>query len=332
MTAQGSIESIRTTSLSTWRQVITPGEPVALLDFPSYQNAGDSLIYVGERAYLRNLGSPVRYMTDSTRYDADELRRRHPEGTLLVRGGGNLGDRWLQMQDFRERVIEDFPDRRIIQLPQSVDFRTPERIDQCQRVFGKHPDLTLMIRDSRSMAEANRLFPDTPAVFCPDAAFGADRFDVGRDAPHAVVGLFRQDSEKVDHGGSLGDIVFDWGFSGSELRRWKMIRIPQSIARREPRLNRALYPVIQRGYDAQARMNVTAAVSRISQGRVLVTDRLHAAVFACLMGRPVVALDNANGKISAIAEDYLSAVEGFHYASSLDDARERVAHLVAATA
>ncbi|MBD8506374.1 hypothetical protein HT102_07755 [Hoyosella sp. G463] len=47
------------------------------------------------------------------------------------------------------------------------------------------------------------------------------------------------------------------------------------------------------------------------------TDRLHAAVLGLLMGKRVVALDNANGKISAIYDDYMHELEGIELCGSL---------------
>src|SRR5512141_721889 len=82
----------------------TPG--VALLDFPSHSNVGDSAIWLGERALLRSIGAPVRYCADLESFDPEACRAAHPEGgAILLHGGGNLGDVWPRHQEFRERVI-----------------------------------------------------------------------------------------------------------------------------------------------------------------------------------------------------------------------------------
>lgn len=54
------------------------------------------------------------------------------------------------------------------------------------------------------------------------------------------------------------------------------------------------------------------------------TDRLHAAVLAVLMGKPVVMVDNVNKKISTIYNELLSEFPDAHLANSFVDA-ERVA-------
>ena len=61
-------------------------------------------------------------------------------------------------QDFRERVIRDFPDLLVVQLSQSVHFEDKRRTPQERRVFGSRKILALMIREPPSLATAQRLF------------------------------------------------------------------------------------------------------------------------------------------------------------------------------
>lgn len=42
---------------------------------------------------------------------------------ILLTGGGSLGDIWFRHQEFRQRVLSDFPNHRMIQLSQAIFFR-----------------------------------------------------------------------------------------------------------------------------------------------------------------------------------------------------------------
>ena len=44
----------------------------------------------------------------------------------------------------------------------------------------------------------------------------------------------------------------------------------------------------------------------LSAGRVVLTDRLHAVILSCLLGRPMVALDNNYGKIGSFVDTWLT--------------------------
>ncbi|MCQ1951084.1 polysaccharide pyruvyl transferase family protein [Arthrobacter sp. zg-Y859] len=325
------LQEIQDTTLNILSTYLRPGERVALVDFPNHGNSGDSLIYLGELMYLSRLGVHLDYVADASRYTVDDLRRRVPVGPILINGGGNFGDRWSVMQEMRERVIADFPDRRIIQLPQSIEFSAGPALEQAQSILGRHSKLTLLIRDHSGVRRAKELFPSATVEFCPDMAFGYGSIATKRVARHEVMVLKRRDSESVEP-----DIFVDpdqreedWGLTGWRKVLGAALRAPGAFMKRVPVLANFLYPIQRRCYDALARLHVLNAIRLLATGRVVVTDRLHAAVISGLMGKPVVALNNANGKIGAIYSDYLSEIPSVHYVAGIDEAKIAVRKLLA---
>ena len=67
------------------RRLLRPREPVALIDFPNHANAGDSLIWLGELAWLRAAGHELVYAADRT---VDQAERKR----LLVQAQQRLAD------------------------------------------------------------------------------------------------------------------------------------------------------------------------------------------------------------------------------------------------
>lgn len=327
-TATAEIAALQNQTRGVLRDRLQPGEQVALLDYPTHQNAGDSLIYLGERGYLRDLDVTVSYIADQARFDADELRRRCPSGPILLHGGGNLGDRWEGEQEFREHILAVFPDRPIVQLPQSIEFHDPARIVQARGSFEAHPDLSLLLRDQTALRLAREYFPATRSEFCPDMAFGVgDTYQVHfPNTSHDVVALMRGDSERVVDDFPLPPLVRyrrdDWGLKGWHAAAWAATRTPARVVSRVPASRHALYPAVHRGYDASARLNVDSAQRILRRGRVVLTDRLHAAILAALMGIPVIALDNVSKKISAVFIDYLGRLPGTHFAETPAEAND----------
>jgi exopolysaccharide biosynthesis predicted pyruvyltransferase EpsI len=325
-------EELQRTSLRILRPLLEPGVSVALLDFPFHKNAGDALIYLGERAYLRRLEVPVRYQTSTGRYRAKEVAALHPRGPILLHGGGNFGDRWDLHQRFRERVIADFPDRTIVQLPQSIEMNSATAA-RVRNAYLAHPDLTVLLRDTRSLQRARELLPGVKLAYCPDLAFGY--LATRRRHPRVdVVSLRRNDSEST--GAELlapdrpwSQETVDWNYSPLESLTWNLTRAPGSAARRarstHPRFYRTF---VDPAYAVAARTLVRAAERTLLHGRVVVTDRLHAAVLATLLGRPVVARDNANGKLSAVFADYLGRFPTARYAHDADEASAHVLELL----
>src|SRR5262249_9095806 len=136
-----------------------------------YSNVGDSAIWVGTRRWLRGRGAEVVYACDKETYARGPLAARLGRGTILLQGGGNLGDMWYAHQQFREQVIQAFPENRVIQLPQTIHFFDEDwALGEARRAFIGHANFTLLCRDRRSLAFARRHFA-APSLLCPDLAF-----------------------------------------------------------------------------------------------------------------------------------------------------------------
>lgn len=317
-------------------EVLPSHGPVALLEYPLHHNAGDTLIFAGTLAYLQRLGIPVRYVTTVHGYSPGDLRRVHPEGPILLQGGGNFGDRWGMFQAFRERVIADFPDRPVVQLPQTIEM-SPSTARRIAAAYRAHGRLTVLLRDSRSMRQATQLLPGVRAIFCPDLAFGYEP-SPSRGPRWDVVTVQRHDGESAVEGPLFDPRepmtvrATDWTLSRWQLARWHALKSPGAIVRRIPHAGAGLHrPLVRQMYPRITRLTMTAAVNTVSDGRIVVTDRLHATILATLVGRPVVARDNATGKISTIYADYLSRFPTVSLAHDTESATAMVRERLAAS-
>lgn len=305
--------------LSRW---IRPGENVALLDFPSHQNVGDSAIWVGQTRYLKQLGAIIRYVADIATYDPRRLRRNlHPGSLVLLTGGGTLGDRWMKAARHRLQVIHDLPDYRILLLPQGVDFSSSDAAETTDRIMGKHPDLHLLVRERLSLARARTLLPSVSTTECPDMAFGLGVMHRMQPQTNSVLALLRRDLERLQPPPTYealpeGVRVVDWGLHGLYKPLWKLGRSP-SLA---PQLQRA----VRLGFTLTARTNLHAGCRLLSSGNAVITDRLHAMVLAALLGVPVCGLDNSNGKVRAVYEQYLKQLPHVGFAETVDQATQRI--------
>ncbi|TIU16260.1 MAG: exopolysaccharide biosynthesis protein, partial [Mesorhizobium sp.] len=90
---------------------------------------------------------------------------------------------------------EQFPNRRIIQFPQSIHYKSQERRERSARIIGRHKNFVLLVRDEESKAFAEKHF-DCEVRLCPDMAFC-----IGALEPEAsefpVLAMLRADLEKA---------------------------------------------------------------------------------------------------------------------------------------
>jgi pyruvyl transferase EpsO len=316
------IEELAATTAFAVAEAVPRGTRVAVVNYPNHRNAGDSALWLGGLIALRKAGARIAYVCDPEGYDPTELRRRLGDRPVVaIGGGGNLGDRYLRQQGARERVLEDFPRGRFVQLPQSIEFRDPDEQARVGRLMAER-DLVLMVREERSAARARDMGLDP--VLVPDAALQLHRLRRPVAPRVDVLWQHRSDGEQLrpamepaalmDPAVSLE--VRDWLGSlddDEEPRTW----LEAAATTAEDRISDALADgrgrrwaphVLRRAYPRMARHWTRRGVRMLSLGRVVVTDRLHGHLLALMAGIPHVALDNSTGKV----HDTLDAWTGDH--------------------
>lgn len=302
---------------ATLRSVLAPHVHgrFALLDFPDHANVGDSAIWVGELELFRAIaGRGPAYVSAFNTLDDAALRSAAPDGPIFLHGGGNFGDIWNHHQAFREGVIARFRDRPVVQMPQSIHYRDPARIAQTARIIAAHPDFTLLVRDEPSLELARAHF-DCPVRLCPDSALAIGARPPALPATE-VLAMLRTDREGAGTGGLPAGIpVEDWLVEdASAVRRAKAIEALRSWGRLAPGSARA------HAFEAAARHRLERGLRQLSQGRAIVTDRLHVHILSLLLGRPHAVLDNVYGKIGRFIDAFTGASPLAYRASGMDDA------------
>jgi pyruvyl transferase EpsO len=298
------------------KDYISKDEPLAILDFPDIRNCGDSAIWLGEMAYLESkYGKRPAYVSRIDDFSPEELEQTMPTGPIFIHGGGNFGDIWEAHQDFRERVLERFPDRPVIQFPQSIHYKSDARLEQSARAIARHKHFVLLVRDEESRQFAMKHF-DCEVRLCPDMAFS-----IGATEPapseFPVLAMLRSDLEKVGESDLSGhpDIPKeDWTTESVQS-----VRVSKALGAATAWL--ALKPAEMRlrKLDAAAHNRFRRGIRQISRGRAIVTDRLHVHICSLLLGRPHAVLDNNYGKIRRFMAAFSGGTDLSYQATSLED-------------
>jgi pyruvyl transferase EpsO len=305
--------------------LIPAGATCALVDYPNYGNVGDSAIWLGEIAYLRRRGCRIVHACSDGTYDRRTLLDAVGSGTILLNGGGNFGDLWPDHQELRERLVQDFPGNRVIQLPQSIHFDSPRALARAQQVFRTHADFHILVRDPRSEYLARQTFSN-PVHLCPDMAL---MLDLGRLSPSAdaanILVLSRTDKEKavrfgIDALPSEDLIAADWIEEPTPADRWLFDWANRRLTWRSKVPRRMLHRLTVVAATRMARQRLARGVGLLRQGRVLVTDRLHALILGWLGGMPVYFVDNSYGKLAGFRQCWLELEPSITQARSFSEA------------
>jgi pyruvyl transferase EpsO len=187
----------------------------ALIDFPDSPNCGEHAIWLGQKRLLSELGIPIAYECSAQSYDRDAMAARIGAGIILMQGGGNLGRHRLR-HEVRLRVLQDFPNNKIIFFPQQVTSRDNQELERIANAIGRHADVTFFARS----AEARRLLsehfrqsarvelaPDMSFVLGPQLRPSKPLFDIvwlartdqehANDRTEAAARLASQSAEKI---------------------------------------------------------------------------------------------------------------------------------------
>jgi pyruvyl transferase EpsO len=304
LTATDLIERRRAEFVEALDAALPPGRSVALLDIPHFANVGDNAILLGELAALRALGRRVLHLpTPGGSYERSRLLRRIGGRPILLHGGGNFGDLWPAHQRLRERVLADFPDHHIVQLPQSIAFASETSVARARAALANDERFTLMVRDEPSRQFAMEYLA-VGARLVPDAAFALGALRRTRPATRDVLVLARTDHEaRPDRQLPAGVAPEDW----VDARLGARARILQALAGeidRRPGRTAAMSAALARA-SMYTRSRVSGrhlsnGLDLLSTATVVVTDRLHAHLLALLLGIPSFVTDNVSGKIRGL--------------------------------
>jgi exopolysaccharide biosynthesis predicted pyruvyltransferase EpsI len=289
------------------RACIPPGARCALLDYPNHANVGDSAIWLGEINMLSNRVSLV-YFCDKDTYRREQLAETlGPDDIILLHGGGNLGDLWVDHQELRERVIHDFPRHRIIQLPQTIYFREASNLNRARDIFNAHAGFLLLCRDRASLQFARREFTGL-AMLCPDMALGLGPLPRETSPCLDALWLSRTDEESAQCAHPeipTGVEMTDWldeQTTPTCQRNWSL---SERLAKDGSQW-KVLLPPLMENFNELARERLRRGCEILGRGRSVITDRLHGHILCMLLGIPHVLIDNSYGKVSGFYETWTS--------------------------
>lgn len=224
---------------------------------PQHANTGDLLLMLGQKAAIQEAGIEIEAMLPWPTMPAVTAET----DAILLHGGGNFGDLYRHEMEFRLQVCQRFTDRRIIWMPQSINYQCSKTAQADMQRLQAFDNVEIWLRDAVSLSKAlsyglirARLVPDgvfglpsTPAVFS----------DVGERLK-----ICRSDRESRS---AASSIESDWMLPGHTIRHgtneaWDLI------------------------------------ATRFNAVRMVITDRLHVHLLCVLSDIPNVLVADEFGK------------------------------------
>jgi pyruvyl transferase EpsO len=286
-------------------KVIPPGTSIYYMDYPVHSNGGDLLIMKGTEAFFKDYNIRV-----SSRYsilDFPENLNIPKDHMIVLHGGGNFGDLYPAHQKLREKIITQYPQHRIVMLPQTIFYKSEFEFERTAQIFNRHKDVHLYVRDTLSYELATQKFPECHIYLSPDMAHQLWPI-VSKGSPtRDLLCFFRTDIEKTREQEQLEGIgrgdYLDWISLYSRVEKKSINMIVRMMRRGSGRLP------MQAIWGKYTDYLVDKAVKRFSGYRSVQTSRLHGHILSCLMDKPNTLLDNSYGKNSNYYHTWTSGIQ-----------------------
>ncbi len=286
-------------------EVVPKGSKVLYLDYPVHLNVGDLLIYQGTLEFFRQ--SEYEVVGSYTLYDGlnETIKNKISDDVVIMfHGGGSFGDIYPALQKFRETIIGAYPNNRLVVMPQTCHFNSPVIKQTSSEVFKNHADVHIYCRDETSLSVAKDF--THKAYLCPDMAHclwqGKDSAVwLSKGIANGGGNLYQKriDNEFSDSAVAIekdGFEIFDWV---DVVPVWGRLacRILTTYARI---IGRYLVPTNfnSKIWEVLSKVIIDKAAKKIISSDQFMTTRLHGHIFAMLLSKQHVPLDNNYGKIS----------------------------------
>jgi len=317
-----------------------PKSHILLVDPAYHSNVGDHMITLGELEFMKRMAYDTQQVAECHLIQAGgfvphcntvlakENAAEVAHQPAIWHGGGNWGDLWRDAQDARIKSFLPLLEKNftILSMPQSLYYDDLELdqsdtsnmkaniakglwswdqdasiLDTDQGKARAHDRVIFTWREHESYQAALERYPFVKNLMVPDIAFQLGPFapipPKEDDPPLADMVVFlRDDKESLN----------------TPQRNKRAIRDVLSTVEDGDRISFTIVDWADRlrRYQSNDYFFTDTAIQLLSAGRVLVCDRLHAAILAYLSGIPFVYINQSTGKISKTLRVAFDSGEG----------------------
>ena len=291
-----------------------------LFGVPHHSNLGDHAIAIAEKRIITEKFPEYEYkeIAEENIHKCLEKVQSYvtDEDILFLHGGGNFGNQYPFIEEGRRKIIQTFPNNKIILFPETIYFTDDENgrkeLELSKEIYSKHEKIYLMAREELSYKIMKKEFPTLPVYFTPDIVtiLNESKKETNRDGIYFII---RSDVE-------------------SKVEKSFIEEIEKVCKSKDIKVN---YTDTAKGgfiYEHKKRDELEDMFDLYRNSELIFTDRLHGMIFAAITGTPCIALGNYNHKIEESAKwfkdfKYISYISGNESLEYIDKEVERLLNL-----
>lgn len=274
---------------------------------PSHGNMGDQAIALATLKYLEENFSEFDiievYREDTYKYAKSIKKIINNDDLIILHGGGNMGNLYIEEEIDRRAIIKLFPNNKIISMTQTISF-TDDFEGKCEllktkNIYNSHKDLTLIAREKRSFEIMQREFDIKNIIINPDIVlYLNNRFVNLKQKRKNIMTCLRDDKESV-----LG------------TKKEKFINELNNTYNNVFNYDTVIKKVLK---DKERKVELDDMFDKFMSSKVVITDRLHGMVFAAITKTPCIVTKSLDHKVTGTYEwikklNYIKLVDNLEF-------------------
>ena len=274
-----------------------------ILNCPNHYNLGDHAILLAENKILNDLGKKTFnvYSHYTEHFLKKYAKTINKNDNIYITGGGNTGTLWTNEQDRINLITNKFCNNKIVIFPQTIyysdDIYGKYRLSLDNKNYKKCKNLLIMCRDKKSYEFCKENITKN-CLYTPDIVTTLKYDKLNNNYKKQILYCFRKDKEKT--GDSADKII-------------KYIKSKYDVVE---------FTTVYDNYNyslTRGRKDLHKLLNKISNSSLVITDRLHAMIFAAITGTSCIALNNKSGKVKGVYEWLHKYNKYIHFAESYDN-------------
>lgn len=296
---------------------------IVIIDLPEHGNLGDQAIALSEIDFLEKCFNPENdelyfwYLEDFVRHWLWMKKKLKRDDVILCHGGGNIGDVYVRAEYIRQIVIHEFPNNRIIILPQTCYFSNSTFGNiikkRSEQIYNSHSNLTICAREETTYELCKNIFSKNNILLVPDMVlsyqYNKRKSVEKRKKNHVVLFCMRNDCEKVI------SVEQQKAFERKCKEKGFTIKWTDTI------YNGNIKDI------SEAKEKVDEKIFEFSKCDLVVTDRLHGMVFTAISGSRGLIIHNHNHKVYGVYK-WIESLCNITFLERESDFEEKIAELM----
>ncbi len=292
----------------------TGSRRILYFGIPMHPNLGDQAQKYCIRKWIREnypnydvLEIPTRIVVDEQFKFLDILKKNVRKTDIFIfQSGYCTHDIEPSKEDLMHRiVIKNFPENRMLMLPQTVYFQREERKKASSEIYNLAKHMLFIARDAVSYEIAKEMFDKIQVELCPDIVttlIGTKKYTNTRE------GIFlctRRDCEKYYSDADIEKLM------RKLQKRCEVYRGDTTLDDCDPYW-----------LDKHLEEKLNDVLKQYAQYKLIITDRYHGTIFSLIAGTPVIVIKTQDHKVSTGVDWFKGIYDYVYFANDLEEAYE----------